>query len=94
MGNQIDDNYLAKINRNEFVVPNAPKDIKKECINNILICKNMASKIAASKVDSKQEIECIQTINQMLDDDYVKMGYTLPPKSEGKYVYSRKRGHR
>ena len=77
-----EEHYLSKIERNANVVDKAPENIKNECINNIKWSRDLANRL--DLLDYDQRDNAINKIHQILDADYVAMGFKLKNNSNKK----------
>ena len=77
-----EEHYLSKIERNANVVDKAPENIKNECINNIKWSRDLANRL--DLLDYDQRDNAINKIHQILDADYVAMGFELKNNSNKK----------
>lgn len=75
------EHYMFKIQRNADALSTAPEGVKEECLAHIKWARELASRIERELIGYFEgRDQTIDHINEVLDADYVKMGYELPKK--------------
>ncbi len=75
-----EDHYLSKIERNTAVLDKAPVEIKEKCASNIKWARDLAARL--DLLDYDQRDIAIKNMNEVLDEDYVDMGFELSQEAQ------------
>lgn len=75
-----EDHYLSKIQRNINVLDKAPEHVRNQCVNNITWARELSSRLQT--LDYQEREQAINKIHEILDNDYVLMGFEIEKKQD------------